>query len=93
MAKIIQVDGTERELLPANGKSFTLKEMQGVVGGLIELAFTNDGRIMWINEEGKLKGLWINKKATDLYIHNDRDIIRGPVLVGHEKEFAYDEEI
>lgn len=92
MATLIKTDGSEAEIQPANGKSFTLEEMQKCVGGNIELAHTRDGRMMWINEEGKLNDLPPNEKATQLYVHNDHDIIVGDVLVGTEKEFADDDE-
>jgi hypothetical protein len=55
------------DVKPANGKSFTLEELQGYVGGLIEMSFFHDGRVMISNEEGKLVGLLVNVEATLLY--------------------------
>ena len=37
MTQIIRTDGTRQEICPANGTDFTLKEMQAIVGGNIEL--------------------------------------------------------
>lgn len=87
MAKIIRTDGSEEEL-----KDTSLQSLQTAVGGNIEMTFTNDGKVMWINEEGKLKGLMYNEKATKLYVHKDRDDILGDVVVGDEAEFAGDDE-
>lgn len=35
MAKIVKPNGDESELLPVDGKKFSLKELQAVVGGFI----------------------------------------------------------
>ena len=37
MTEIIKTDGTRQPVQPANGSDFTLKEMQAIVGGYIEL--------------------------------------------------------
>ena len=52
---------------PKDGKKFTLKELQDLVGGWIETATLNDGRIMVLNEEGKLMGFPRNNRATQIY--------------------------
>lgn len=51
---------------PADGKKFTLKEMQDHVGGYIERVSLGGNDEMWVNEEGLLKGLPLNQKATAL---------------------------
>lgn len=66
MAKIIKTDGTTQEVQPANGVSFTLKEAQAIVGGLVEVVDLPNGDIMLINEESKLIGLEKNEEATKL---------------------------
>lgn len=67
---------------PKDGKSFTLDELQGFVGGNIEIVQTkNDNEVMVINEEGKLKGLPVNIIATKRYIYGDHDKIVGDVLL------------
>lgn len=67
MAFIIKDDGTKIELKPANGKSFTLDEMQKAVGGFIErvpqTAFAGD---VWVDEEGRMNDKLLNQKATKL---------------------------
>ena len=85
MAQIIKASGETIEVNPSNGKHFSLKEMQDVVGGYIEVVSSYDGkkRIV-LNDEGKLNKLPINEKATELYNGNTRilhDVIVGDVLV------------
>lgn len=77
---LISVDGTETQVESAKAK-FSLEELQGFVGGYIELTRTNDGRDMYVNEEGKLEGMPYNAKATALYRHGGADPIVGPALV------------
>lgn len=84
MALWIKADGTEQEVKPADNKRFTLDELQKFVGGDIELTHTaKPKRVMYVNEEGMLRGLPINAKATAL-ISPDYlmiDGIRGDVIV------------
>jgi hypothetical protein len=81
--QIIKTDGTIIEAVPADGKRFTLKELQAAVGGLIELAVLRDGRDLWLNEEGKLEGLDVNLAATALWqdSYGPHDIIVGDVII------------
>ena len=67
----------------------SLEEMQGFVGGRIELVYLSNGDHLVINEEGLLDGLPINQKATNTW-WNDLgldgsgiDIQRVPPLVGN----------
>ena len=83
MATLIKTDGTQQEVHPVNGKRFSLEELQGFVGGLVELLDLGEG-VMWINEEGKLIDLPFNRTATRLarpYLFPWDDGIRGDVLV------------
>ena len=77
MAQIIKTTGEIIETEPSNGTDFSLTELQAVVGGFIEVVHLPDGRLMVVNEEGKLNGLPVNPKASELY----PDIIVGDVLV------------
>jgi len=70
-------------IVPKDGKSFTLGELQSVVGGYIELLQTKDNRLMVVNEEGRIMNLPPNLKATKLYKFND--CIFGDVLVCEPK--------
>lgn len=64
MAKLFTTDGLTKEVYPANGKSFSLEEMQSYVGGYIEMVFI-DGKTWVVNEEGKLNHLAPNVNATN----------------------------
>lgn len=77
MAQIIKTTGEIIETEPKNGIDFQLDELQAVVGGFIEIVHLSNGKIMVVNEEGKLDGLPVNNKASELY----PDIIVGDVLV------------
>ena len=88
MARLIKSTGTARSVHPKNGKTFSLKELQQYVGGYIELVHLNDGRIMVVNEEGKIRKVQENKVATT-WLHkyaNNRGYIVGDVLVCNEDE-------
>ena len=81
MATLIGTDGRTYQVRPSNGVHFTLEELQGFVGGYIEVVRTLDGQFMVINELGKLEGLELNIPATRLYIHGRSDVIVGNALV------------
>lgn len=83
MATIMKTDGRRVETAPKNGKYFELDELQSVVGGYIEIIHLDDGRIMVVNEEGKLYHLPVNTKATILYGYG---IIVGDVLICSNNE-------
>jgi hypothetical protein len=86
MALIIKTTGEEIETTPENKKDgFSSREIHAVVGGYFELVYATDGRMILLNEEGKLEGLAMNEKATALY-GNPNDYIVGDVLVCDDKE-------
>lgn len=66
MATIIRTDGSEEKLIGDNPNgSLSLKQMQDVVGGLIQPLYDYDGKtILVANEEGLLEGLALNIRAT-----------------------------
>src|SRR5260370_15096635 len=74
MALILRPDGGEEEVSPASGKTFSLEELQKIVGegtptgrGSIEIVPCKDKQhILVLNEEGKLLGLPINARASEL---------------------------
>jgi len=86
-ARLYRADLREEPAFPASGVDgeFTLEELQGLVGGLIQIINLPDGRLMVMDEEGKLKGKPRNRTATKLamevlfegdYIAGDAVIIR-----------------
>ncbi len=79
MAQFIRANGEILEAEPKNGTSFELDELQAFVGGWIEIVNTYDGRLMVLDEEGKLKGKSVNEYASQLF--GWRDVIVGDVLV------------
>lgn len=77
------MNGAQVLMTPANGKQFTLEELQGFVGGYIEIVFLDDNTLMVVNEEGKLHGLGLNIMATAIYQKLTRriDTIVGNALI------------
>lgn len=82
MAKIFNTDGTTRDIEPKNGTDFQLDEMKEIVGGYIELVDLRDGRLLVINEEGKLYKLDVNLAATTM-AHAARAIAYCDCIVGN----------
>lgn len=64
MGKWIKVGDNGEEVTPADGKQFTLEELQKYVGGYIERIELGNNLAMYVNEEGALKKLPINNIAT-----------------------------
>jgi hypothetical protein len=68
MAAWHKADGTTETVIPsAPDGSLTLKELQGFVGGYIELVRLDDRRLMVVNEDGRSRGLPANAEGTRLY--------------------------
>lgn len=83
--EIIRVNGTREKYLPAGGRHYTLEELKKAIGGgFIQVVYTKDGRLMVLDEEGKLKGFPVNPVATRLYLHGSQAPIVGDVLVCDE---------
>ena len=61
IATLYKTDGSVMKVSPI-GNKFTLAELQGFVGGYIELVPCRG--TVYCNEEGRLRGLPINEKAT-----------------------------
>lgn len=82
MDYIIKTDGTKIKIAP-DAKTYTLEEMQEIVGGYIEFVWLSPFYLMVVNEDGKLNGLQLNESATDLLrLYKDTtDFIVGDVLV------------
>lgn len=82
MATLFRTNGIQEEVLPTTGRAFTLAELQTLVGGYIEIVYTHDGKVMVVDEEGKLKGKALNYVATTHYRFGRHDPLVGEVLVG-----------
>lgn len=91
MAIIIKTTGETIEVKPKNGTDFQLEELQEVVGGYIQiLPIYRTGKVMVVNEEGRLEHLPWNGKATTYAKQNNaifpNDYIVGNVLVCEQKQ-------
>lgn len=81
-ATIYKSNGEEVSVTPANGETFTLKELQDIVQGYIEIITLSNLLIMVINEEGIIKELPMNIKASQIAAsYNRGSFIVGDVLV------------
>jgi hypothetical protein len=93
MATLIPAHGVPHDVAPAHGGHFTLRELQAVVGGYIEAIPTPDGRIMFLNENGKHLQLPLNHEATARVRHwlLPGDVIVGDVLLCTRREAGEEE--
>jgi hypothetical protein len=84
-AILYKTDGTKEEVTPKNGKTFSLEEIHGFIGGYMELQLTVDKKnFIVMNEEGGLLELPVNHYATGLCAHlhtYQNKGVRGNVLV------------
>lgn len=90
MATLIKPNGETTEVNPKGGNLYSLEELQGYVGGYIELISLPQTKFLVINEEGKLYNLSLNRKATSLARFcgaiAKTDFIVGPALVIRHNE-------
>jgi len=75
-AELWRSNGQKEDVMPANGATWELEELQEYVGGLIEVVPIKDGQMI-VNEEGLLEGLSHNVSAS-LVAH--RQIVGDVVL-------------
>jgi len=89
MATIYKADGST-VLIEPKIKYFSLKELQDIVGGYIEMLYLKNDEVMVLNEEGKILEMPVNVRATDIANMNRVisafDIIVGDVLVCKSEE-------
>ena len=77
MATLYEPSGGGTPCRPRNGKKFALDELQGLIGGYIEMVrIPGDAgrRVFFVDEEGRLKHLRPNVRASHL---------AGQLLVGN----------
>lgn len=88
MATLITSEGKLREVVPDNGKTFSLDDLQKYVGGYIEIVHIDKEFDMVVNEEGKFQMLPINEIATRLYRKSryTDDVIVGNALLCNQSE-------
>ena len=82
---LIKSTGETKKIKPKNGLNFELHELYDILNcKLIQLVNTVDGKLIILDEEGKLNEGWkenINDKATKLYEYGKYDPIVGDVLI------------
>ena len=81
---ILHEDGRITPIAPKNGTEYTLEELQGFVGGYIELVPMSGGRYAVVNEEGMFLGFDINPGASLLL----STAIVGPCVVVPRKSMG-----
>jgi len=93
MAILISPTGKMSKISPQNGTVFTSDELHTLVDGYLECVYLPDGRLMWINEEGKLKGKQPNMVATFLALKvlQHGDLIVGPAVITTLREIGEEE--
>ena len=62
----IYTDGARRDIAPANGTDYSLRELQAIVGGFVELVRLDHEWMLVVNEEGLLLGNPLNTTASYL---------------------------
>lgn len=67
-AKWFKVTGEIVDVRPKDGAYFSLAELQGFVGGHIEMVRTPADRVMTVNETSRLDGAAVNAHATQLFV-------------------------
>jgi hypothetical protein len=81
---ILKPDGTTQEIKPKTNGAFALTELQDAVGGFIEIVRLKPGTpwsMLIVNEEGKLRNLPFNSKATEFAAIALDDCIVGDALL------------
>lgn len=81
MGVLIKTNGDREKRLPEKD-TFTMKELQSIVGGYFEFVPLADGLLMVVNEEGLLKELPQNRQASAIAMQT----IVGDVIIVHESE-------
>jgi len=95
MAFLIPIDGVPREETPGRGGTFTVAELEHFVGGYLKAIGLDDGRVMFVNEDGNRDGLAVNATATELVAMSGLApgvSILGPAIVCTRAEIAEDNE-
>lgn len=90
MATLIRATGEQMTVKPASGGKFTLEELQGFVSGFIERIDLQNGKAMYINEDGKALQMKRNIAATVCL--QQRGCLQGDYIAGDAVILDYSEE-
>lgn len=89
MAQLIQPNGDTSEVQP-HGRSFTLQELQELVGGYVVRVRLSDGRCLVVDEDGLPKQLPLNRTATELaQLPGDFIVGRAVLLTAQEQKEVF----
>ena len=89
MARIIRVDGEVIEVEPANGREFTLAEMEKLVGGEVDVIRTDMDASMAVDGNARAKGLDLNRRASVMA----GQFVIGPAVLLDRREFLAEKEL
>ena len=90
MAQLLKTNGEIIEITPQNGKRFSIKEAQKLVGGYVELVPLKHRKQLICNEEGIILGMPYNATATEVLRENYGPLVQrlyGDVILCMTKEF------
>lgn len=90
MATLIRATGEQMTVKTASGGKFTLEELQGFVSGFIERIDLQNGKAMYINEDGKAMQMKRNIEATVCF--QQRGCLQGDYIAGDAVILDYSEE-
>ena len=84
MARLVTAEGEESVVMPENGEVFTLKELQTLVGGWIEVVpqRIRPDKVYLCDEEGLLKGKEVNVSVTEII---DYTVVGDILIISHEE--------
>lgn len=90
MAELITTQDTTTTVVPQD-TCFTLQEMYSLLNcSMVQAISLNDGRIMWLDEEGKFKAPHFFNSAATRLLHEsggmEDDYIAGGVLITSHDE-------
>ena len=89
MATLIRATGEQMTVKPASGGKFALEELQGFVSGIERIDLQN-GKAMYINEDGKAMQMKRNIEATVCL--QQRGCLLGDYIAGDAVILDYSEE-
>ena len=88
MALLIAPSGSIRQVFPEQGSCFTAEELGALVEGGLGCVLLPGDRLLWINEEGNLRGMPSNPLATLLArsVLQPYNYVAGPAVVTTRQE-------
>ena len=90
MATLIRATGEQMTVKPASGGKFTLEELQGFVSGFIERIDLQNGKAMYINEDGK--AMQMKRNISSTVCLQQRWCLQGDYIACDEVILDYSEE-